>query len=174
MELTRQFVRDKAPGSLQSFFMNAWSSFTAPLYVYGSVVRGDYVPGRSDVDLCLFTDAEDLAVLEACHWFGIARDAFHDVVWKLNGVLIYGQKAKFVGEGDVRGEIAIYDSVFRGAVLQECRRGFGLSWPVQWMLMLLKIVYYYTPLLPHGAYKRLKRWLFNYVACKKESAFLLL
>lgn len=161
------------PIALRPFLLDLWQSFETPLYVYGSAVRGDYWHGHSDVDLCAFSAREDTVIMDACAKFGLTEEDFRSIVWKLNGVLIYGRKAKFQA-GSIRGELAVYDAAFRSTILQECQRGFNLSIPLLWVLWALKVVYYSTPFLSNAGYKALKRFMFNYVACKKQSAFLLL
>ena len=42
----------------KDFFTNLRNYIDKPLYFYGSIQRNDYFPGKSDIDIAIFTDNE--------------------------------------------------------------------------------------------------------------------
>lgn len=172
MELTPSSIKSRTPKELHNWLNALRQHFEdVSIYLYGSAVRGDYLSGRSDIDLCIFTDSPSEVKLNVCMFFHEPLSKFRHVVWKLNGSLIYGSKLRF--HRPVEGEVSVYSLSQKDRILEECRRGFTMGVWSSILLTILKFVYYTLHLISSETYKVYKRYIFNVISYKKESAFLL-
>ena len=51
-------IRDDFPKEVKDFFKRLENYLDDELYFYGSVNRSDYIHGKSDIDVAIFTDNE--------------------------------------------------------------------------------------------------------------------
>ena len=112
-------IRDDFPEHVKIFFKKLQEYLETDLYFYGSVTRSDYVPGKSDIDVAIFTDNEHSIISKLQHVLHVKRNEFKKVVWKLNGNMIYGYKIKCDEYVDINCEISIYNNEFKKVLLDE-------------------------------------------------------
>jgi predicted nucleotidyltransferase len=116
-------IRDDFTPKLKKFFINLQNYLDTDIYFYGSVNRPDYVAGKSDIDIAIFTDNEYSIMTKLQHYLHIPRKAFDKVVWKLEGQMIYGYKLKcekYVSLNEAKKcEIAIYNNDFKDILMKE-------------------------------------------------------
>jgi len=168
-------LKDILPKDTKVFFQKIQDYLDTNLYFYGSVTRSDYVPGKSDIDVAIFTDNEISTISKLQHVLHVKRDAFEKIVWKLNGKIIYGYKIKCEKYTDINSEISIYNNDFKEVLLDEFTRPLrNKSWLFFILLYFLKLFYYYIPLLPKQTYIYLKRVVLNDLFEKKESIYMVL
>jgi hypothetical protein len=165
-------INNDLPKNIKDFFKRLKNYLDTDLYFYGSVTRSDYVPGKSDIDVAVFTDNEFSTMSKLQHFLHVKRSNFDKVVWKLNGKMIYGYKIKV---DDINGEIAIYNDDFKEVLLDEFTKPLKNNTPLTWtMLYLLKLFYYKFPIIPKEMYIKCKRFVLNEMMGKKESVFFIL
>ncbi len=165
-------IQNELPKNITTFFKKLETYLDTELFFYGSVTRSDYVPGKSDIDVAIFTDNEHSIMGKLQHFLHVKRDAFDKVVWKLNGTMIYGYKIKI---DDINAEIAIYNDDFKTILIDEFNKPLKHKTIITTALLyLLKLLYYQIPLLPTQTYVNWKRFVLNELICKKESVFFLL
>jgi predicted nucleotidyltransferase len=165
-------LRDDLPENIKRFFKKIQNYLDTKLYFYGSVTRADYVPGKSDIDVAIFTDNEHSTISKLQHVLHVKRDAFEKIVWKLNGTMMYGYKIKCEKYTHINSEISIYNNDFKTVILDELTKPLqNQSWLVFILLYLLKLFYYKIPLLSKDSYMRYKRKILNEIIAKKESVF---
>jgi predicted nucleotidyltransferase len=87
-------INNELPTDIKNFFNRLKNYLDTDLYFYGSVTRSDYVPGKSDIDVAIFTDNEYSTMSKLQHFLHVKRSDFDKVVWKLNSKMIYGYKIK--------------------------------------------------------------------------------
>ena len=140
------------------------------MYLYGSSIRKDYVSGKSDIDIAIFTDNELNTVNRLQHFLKTGNNAFKKIVWNLNGEVIYGYKIK-----EAKGiyEISVYNNCFKKNVVKELRRGLHLSYFIYFLLYILKIVYYRLHLLDENTYTKIKRYILNDLSGNVSSIFVI-
>jgi predicted nucleotidyltransferase len=165
-------LRQDLPENVKKFFKKMSYYLDTELYFYGSVTRSDYVPGKSDIDVAIFTDNEYSVISKLQHFLHVKRSDFDKVLWKLNGKMIYGYKVKVE---DINSEIAIYNNEFKPIILEEFNKPIlNKTILTTILLYLLKLFYYQIPLLPKKTYTNLKRYVLNEMMGKKESVFFLM
>ena len=168
-------LRDDLPKNIKDFFNNISKYIDNELIFYGSVTRSDYVPGKSDIDVAIFTDNEQSEISKLQQVLHVKRDAFEKIIWKLNGKMIYGYKIKCEKYTEINCEIAIYNNDFKEVLLDEFNKPLkNQSIFIFALLYILKTFYYHIPLLPQKTYINLKRIILNDLMGKKESVFFVL
>ena len=141
------------------------------LRVYGSILRRDYVDGKSDIDMSVFTDNEQSAISKIAHFLHTKKENFKKIIWKLNGHMIYGYKIKCDEITNINCEIAIYNNTFREILITEQKRPQEWTFLVYFLLYILKLFHYILPILSKQNYAYLKRTIMHN---KLGSEFLLI
>jgi predicted nucleotidyltransferase len=168
-------LRNDLPKNIKDFFNNISKYINNELIFYGSVTRSDYVPGKSDIDVAIFTDNEQSEISKLQQVLHVKRDAFEKIIWKLNGKMIYGYKIVCEKYTDINCEIAIYNNDFKELLLDEFNKPLkNQSVFIFALLYILKTFYYHIPLLPQKTYINLKRIILNDLMGKKDSVFFVL
>lgn len=168
-------LRNDLPKNIKDFFNNISKYIDNELIFYGSVTRSDYVPGKSDIDVAIFTDNEQSEISKLQQVLHVKRDAFEKIVWKLNGKMIYGYKIMCEKYTEINCEIAIYNNDFKEVLLDEFNKPLkNQSIFIFALLYILKTFYYHIPLLPQKTYVNLKRIILNDLMGKKDSVFFVL
>jgi predicted nucleotidyltransferase len=161
-------IRDDFPENIKDFFVNLQNYLDTDLYFYGSVNRSDYVHGKSDIDVAIFTDNEYSTITKLQHFLHVKRSAFDKVVWKLEGNMIYGYKIKCDKYTNSKCEIAIYNNDFKEYLLNDIKKYNTIPFHVSICLFILKMLYYTFPILSVKTYDTYKRLLFNKIMVNKQ------
>lgn len=168
-------IRDDFPNEVKQFFKRLENYLDTDLYFYGSVNRSDYVHGKSDIDVAIFTDNEYSVMNKLQHFLHVKRKAFDKVVWKLKGEMIYGYKIKCEKYIDIRCEIAIYNNDFKNTLLKEYRQYNVIPFYISILLFILKTLHYTFPIISEKTYAAYKRFIFNNIMLnKRDTVFFLL
>jgi predicted nucleotidyltransferase len=168
-------IRDDFPPDIKQFFVSLQNYLDTDLYFYGSVNRSDYVHGKSDIDVAIFTDNEYSTMAKLQHFLHVKRNAFDKIVWKLEGKMIYGYKIKCDKYTNSKCEIAIYNNDFKEYLLNEITQYDKVPFHVGILLFILKTLYYTFPILSLQTYMTWKRFIFNDIMLnKKDTVFFLL
>jgi predicted nucleotidyltransferase len=163
-------IRNDLPKNIRQFFYKLRDYLDTKLYFYGSVTRDDYIHGKSDIDMGIFTDNEWSTMTKLQHFLHVKREDFDKVVWKLNGKLLYGYKIKSP-DPNIRYEIAIYNNEFKPTLMKEMNIFNNIPLSLSIILFILKSLHYKIPLLSGKTYASYKRKLFNDIYFKRESIF---
>ena len=168
-------IRDDFPKEVKDFFKRLENYLDTELYFSGSVNRPDYVHGKSDIDIVIFTDNEYSVMNQLQHFLHVTRNAFDKVIWKLNGKMIYGYKIKCEKYIDIKCEIAIYNNDFKQTILKEIVQYNSVPLHIAILLFILKTLHYTFPLISSKTYMIYKRYIFNDLYLrKKNTVFFLL
>jgi predicted nucleotidyltransferase len=168
-------VRSDFPPNLKKFFYNLQEYLDEELYFYGSVNRSDYVHGKSDIDVAIFTDNEYSVISKLQHFLHVKREAFDKIIWKLYGKIIYGYKIKCDKYVDSKCEIVIYNNDFKNILMEEMQASNKIPLFISILIYILKTFYYTIPILNEKIYSACKRYIFNELYLQKtDSIFFLL
>jgi predicted nucleotidyltransferase len=168
-------IRDDFPPNIKDFFVKLQNYLDTDLYFYGSVNRSDYVHGKSDIDVAIFTDNEYSTMAKLQHFLRVKRSDFDKVVWKLEGKMIYGYKIKCDKHIHSRCEIAIYNNDFKKIWLDDVTKHNKIPFHISILLFILKTLHYTFPILSPKTYSTYKRYVFNTILDgKKDTVFFLL
>lgn len=167
-------IRDDFPQDLKNFLINLQNYIDTDLYFYGSVIRPDYIHGKSDIDIAIFTDNEYSIMSRLQHFLHVKQDAFDKVVWKLEGKMIYGYKIKCDKYINSKCEIAVYNNDFKEILLTEMNNYKTIPFYISVLLFILKTLYYTFPVLSAETYATYKRIVFNKIMRNKQNSIFLL
>jgi hypothetical protein len=155
-------TKNKLPEKEQQFFNELSKYLDTSLYYYGSVQRNDYFPGKSDIDVDIFTDNEHALIARMQHFLHVERRAFKKFVWRLNhnNKMIYGYKIMYKNsEQNFSTEISIYNEKIKNDILKEHINKISLPFYISWLLVSLKILYYNLNIIDKHTFRYLKKKL---------------
>lgn len=169
-------IREDLPRIVKDFFYNLKNLLDTELYFYGSINRPDYIHGKSDIDVAIFTDNEYSIMNQLQYILQANKSDFKKVVWKLEGKMVYGFKIKCNPDllNGAECEIAIYNNDFKDHILYEFDRNNNVPMLLLIILYILKFFYYNIPLISRQTYAKMKKVLFNKIMNTKKSEFLLI
>jgi hypothetical protein len=168
-------IRENFPPDIKKFFIDLQNYLDTELYFYGSVNRPDYVHGKSDIDVAIFTDNEYSTMAKLQHFLHVKREAFDKIVWKLEGKMIYGYKIKCDKYTNSKCEIAIYNNDFKDILISDMSKYNSIPFCIGILLFILKTLHYTFPILSSKTYSDYKRIIFNRLMVnKQDTVFFLL
>jgi len=157
-------TRNKLTKEQKKIFDGLSDYLETKLYYYGSIQRPDYMQGKSDIDVDIFTDNESSTMAKLQHYLHIEKKSFKKVLWKLrnhNSELVIGYKVKYKSD-HLKAEFAIYNEKYKKYILEEHNSKIDLPFYFTWFLNLLKILYYQLNILPKPYFAYLKNKTINY------------
>jgi predicted nucleotidyltransferase len=143
--------------------INGLSSYLdIPFYYYGSIQRDDYIKGKSDIDVAIFTDNEQSVIFKMQHYLKVDKEKFKKVLWKLkqNNTITYGYKLKYEKD-KMNIEFAVYNEKSKKDIIEFQDNTILIPFYIKWILSLLKVLHYQLNILPSNYYMFLKRKVFS-------------
>ena len=64
----------------KNFFLKLGNYLDSQIYYFGSIQRNDYFPGKSDIDVDVFTDNEYSLMAKMQHYLHVSKKDFKKVV----------------------------------------------------------------------------------------------
>jgi len=141
-----------------------------PIYFFGSIIRGDYLPGLSDIDILYFSDnihkdAKDMYrfMKEQSNRLSNVdikkrRFVYHS---KETKTIISGYKVKYTDlDKGVPIEISVYETKDKQNVMNEQLKKAQLPFLIIWFLIILKTLAYKFRLIPEDTFKLIKDRIF--------------
>ena len=141
-----------------------------PIYFYGSVMREDYLPGKSDIDIDIFTDNVESTKYSLCSFLNLQKKDLKRFVYKIGNNLVYGYKTNYK-DNNILLEIAIYNEKYKLTVINEHYQTNILPFYILTVLFFIKILFYNFSLISKNTFRRCKRFLMNK---KDEIKFIIL
>lgn len=147
----------------QKIFFDELSLYiNLPLYFYGSILRNDYIKGKSDIDIDIFTSNVKSTLNHISNHLQIGRNEFKKFFYKINDHLVKGYKVKYFNEQkQIDIELSVYDDKYKSFVLRDHAKDATLPFYITTIIMILKFLFYYLNILPKNIYQRCKRFLMN-------------
>lgn len=155
-------TKNELPKNVKDFFYHLSDYLDTKLLYFGSVQRSDYVPGKSDIDVDIFTENEYSLMAKMQHYLHVQKKDFEKVAWIIKEVPIYGYKLKYENKKeDIIAEFSIYNEKFKDVVLSQHNNKHILPIYITILLYIIKFFYYQIPLLSKKTYGYLKRVILN-------------
>lgn len=161
----------------QSTFLSNLRTFVnEPIYFYGSILRGDYLPGLSDIDVLLFSNDDGNDSKKIVRYFKNLRSKEHEdnVHIKSTRFVYHSKETKKVISGykvmyqdlekAIPIEITIYNKEYKDLILQEQQKKSELSFWVIWFLIIFKTLAYKYRVISEDIFKSVKEKLFIWVS----------
>ena len=170
METTKNEMDDYS----KNFFNKLGNYLDVKIYYYGSIQRNDYFPGKSDIDVDLFTDNVSSIIIKLNNLLGVEKYKFKKFVYRLHKTnkIVYGNKVKYEDpDNNFLTEMSIYDEKDKEAVLIEHNSKAILPFYVSWFLIILKTFYYNLGILSEDLYSYLKNIIMDFMVEGEDSEF---
>jgi len=147
------------------------------LLFFGSIQRHDYFPGKSDIDVDIFTDNVPSTISKMQHFLKVSKSDFKKFIWKLNktGQLVHGYKIMYKEpENEFVSEFSIYDEKNRYGVLAEHNAKTVLPMYASILLIILKFLYYKLNIIPDKTYTYTKKKILSVLIGLPDDEFIVL
>jgi hypothetical protein len=155
-------TKNELPKNVKEFFYHLSDYLDTKFLYFGSVQRSDYVPGKSDIDVDVFTENEYSLMAKMQHYLHVPKRDFKKVAWILDDVPVYGYKLKYENKKEnIIAEFSIYNEKFKEIILNEHNSKHVLPFYIIIMLFVLKFFYYQLPLLDTKTFNSMKRFILN-------------
>lgn len=170
MEPNMNKIKHKLNDKQREFVYNLSQYINTPLIFYGSILRNDFVPNKSDIDIAIFTDNENSIIYKLSDFFNIEKTDFKKIIYKINSKVAYGYKYMYDNQ-DIKIEISIYNNKFKKIISDDYVICENLPYYISWMLIILKCLYYHLGIISYYVYAKCKGLLMNSL---KDTQFMLL
>lgn len=153
-------IKNKIPDNTITFFEELSEFLDTKLLFFGSVQRNDYFPGKSDIDVDIFTDNEGQTISKLQHFLHVKRGDFKKFVWRLNhnNSIAYGNKIFYKNkEEEIFVEFSIYNEKYKKGILKEHLMKTELPFYASWLLIILKFLFYNLKILDKNTFSYLKK-----------------
>jgi hypothetical protein len=155
-------IKHKLTQSEQYFFENISEYIDKEIYFYGSIQRSDYIKGKSDIDIDIFTENENSTIQKLSNYLNIKKSEFRKIIYKTNNTLIYGYKTKYKDiNNKINVEISVYNEKYKSLVLYDHNNGCFLPFYISFALIIVKLLYYNLGIISENSYKICKQFLMN-------------
>jgi len=157
-------------------FLNGLSNYLdTKLIYYGSIQRDDYIPYKSDIDVCIFTENEDSIITKMQHYLHVERKEFKKIIWKVNKPkrVVTGKKLKYKNSF-INVEFTIYNINHKEIILEDHNSKLILPFPSYCILHILKLLFYRLNILPAFVYIYIKHKIFTLGIGKPDDEFVVL
>ncbi len=157
----------------QKIFLNTLSNYIDDeIYLYGSISRFDYIPGKSDLDIDIFTDNESSLIHKLCNLLNLKKEQFQKIVYRIDNTLINGYKTKYENiEQNLKIELSIYNQKNKQTIMKQHSKANELPYIILVLLYILKCFYYRFGLVSDTLYSKAKNFLLH---MSSERNFILL
>ena len=141
-------TKNDLPPNAKKFFHNLSEYLETKMLYYGSVQRSDYVPGKSDIDVDIFTDNEYSLMSKMQHYLHLNKAKFKKIVYIIDNKPTNGYKVKYTNEAEqLKVEFSIYNEKSKDIIIKEHTRKFALPLYISILLCILKTFYYQIPIV---------------------------
>ena len=155
-------VKDRLTENESVFFDKLSLYIDQEIYFYGSIQRPDYVKGKSDIDIDIFTENESSTIHKLCSFLHLKKSDFRKAVYKINNTVVYGFKSKYQDEvNNINIEISVYNNKYKMLVLYDHNNCRYLPIYVTIALFIVKFLYYTLGIISDKVYRRCKQFLMN-------------
>jgi len=155
-------TKNELPKNVRDFFYHLSDYLDTKFLYFGSVQRSDYVPGKSDIDVDVFTENEYSLMNKMQHYLHVSRHDFKKVAWIIDGIPTYGYKLHYKNKKEnINAEFSIYNDKFKELISNEHKSKFVLPFYITIILRVLKFFYYEIPLLDKKTFSDTKRYIMN-------------
>lgn len=174
-------TRNELPYKLKRFLDKLKNDLDTQFYYYGSVQRNDYIAGKSDIDICIFTDNESSMITRLSYFLNVPKTEFKKFIKRTTTDVIYGYKVKYkTAETNdknelIKSEISIYNTRFKNVAMDHYHKTINAPIFILSLLFILKHLYHTFNLISKKRYKEIKNYIFDeiYLNIKGRSFFLL-
>lgn len=169
-------VKDKLSKNQYNYFLQLKEQIDLPLYFLGSITRCDYIKGKSDLDIEVFTDNFDSTLLKMEYFFDYyqKKTKRRFIVFEINNIPISGYKYYFEdAQKDVSFDFTLYNVASKNIVLHHRSIQQNMPYIFSLFLLVIKILHYYLNIISSGTYSYIKNLFWKlYIPEKSDIKYL--
>ncbi len=157
-------VKDKLTKTQYNYFLQLKEQIDLPLYFLGSITRCDYIKGKSDLDIEVFTDNFNSTVLKMEYLFDYyqRKTERNFIVFEINNIPISGYKYYFKDKNrDVSFDFTIYNKACQKLVLHHRIIEKNIPYLLSIFLVMIKILYYHLNIINNSIYSYIKKYFWR-------------
>ena len=154
-------VKDKLTKNQYNYFLQIKEQIDLPLYFLGSITRCDYIKGKSDLDLEVFTDNFNSTILKMEYLFDFyqRKTKRNFIVFEISNIPISGYKYYFKDkQRDVSFDFTIYNKACQKTVLHHRIIEKNIPYLLSLFLVMIKILYYHLSIISNNNYSYIKKY----------------
>jgi predicted nucleotidyltransferase len=174
METTKNVL----PENVKKFFNNLTDVLDTKLLFFGSVQRADYFPGKSDIDVAVFSDNVKSTIYKLQYYLHLNKEEFRRFIWRLNDhkrTLVNGYKVMYKSaDGNFASEFSVYNQKYKHLILEEHIKKTDLPFYVTCILILVKILFYKMNVISEKTFGYLKKKIMSVVIGLPDDEFLVI
>lgn len=165
-------TRNELPYKLKRFLDKMKTDLDTQFYYYGSVQRNDYIEGKSDIDICIFTDNETSMITRVAHFLQVQKTDFKRFIKRTTTDVAYGYKVKYeTTETNDKNELfkiefSIYNTKFKNVLMDHYHKTINAPIFILSLLFILKHLYYSFHIISKERYKEIKNYIFDEIYLK--------
>ena len=157
-------VKDKLGKNQYNYFLQIKEQIDLPLYFLGSITRCDYIKGKSDLDIEVFTDNFDSTILKMEYLFDYyqRKRTRNFIVFKINNIPISGYKYYFKDkQQNICFDFTIYNKSSQNIVLHHRIIEKNIPYLLSLFLVMIKILYYHLSIINNSIYSYIKKYFWK-------------
>jgi hypothetical protein len=134
------------------FLKAAQHYIDSQFYYYGSIERIDYLPGKSDIDIDIFTPNLYSTMFKLRQFLLIPETGIKNIKWRTRRPIVatfHCHKIKF-DNGIIKLELNIYDDKYKNTLLQVRELKRNIPFAVLMLVYTIKSMYYNTNLISNS------------------------
>jgi hypothetical protein len=159
-----EIPKNKLSDGASIFFKNLEKYINKPIFFYGSIQRNDYIQGKSDIDVDIFTDNEASTINKIMHYLKVPREKFKRIIWNIRNtdIVVTGYKLTYkIPKIKFPVEFSIYSEKFKDVVLPQHIGKMTIPFVASILLYILKTIYYKLNLINQQTFRYLKIKILN-------------
>jgi hypothetical protein len=133
-----------------------------PLYFFGSIIRSDFIKGKSDLDIEVFSDNINSTIYKVDHlldYYYKNKDPRY-IVFKIKGTPISGYKYYFKNS-DIFFDFSVYKKESQEIILEQRNIEKNIPFALTIFLITIKYLYYYLNVISKQQYSFLKKKMWD-------------
>jgi hypothetical protein len=156
MELNK--IKEKLSKEQYSYFSELQEKIGLPLFFMGSITRSDYIKGKSDLDIEIFSDnvtstKEKLNYL--FNYYEVQKENTIIIV-KIKDVPFSGYKYK-VNDSEIEFDLTLYKKVSQKTILYYRTREINVPFTISALLIVTKFLHYRLNIINERNYYLIKK-----------------
>jgi hypothetical protein len=171
--MNSQTTYNKLPKSIVQFLQKVEQHIGYPLHFYGSVQRSDFILGKSDIDIDIFTHNTSSTIARIQSILLTPLTNVKKIACKLNtsNTLVYGQKMSYIHPTNKTPfEFSIFNIKDKHKMLKYHMSKTIIPSYISFFLIILKQLFYNLKLIPVSTFKTWKNFLMNHASSRTNNS----
>jgi hypothetical protein len=156
MELNE--IKDKLSNDQYLYFLELQEKLDLPLFFMGSITRMDYIKGKSDLDIEIFTDNVASTKEKLNYLFNYYETQKENIIiiFKIKDVPFSGYKYT-VNQAGIQFDLTLYKKESQKTILYYRTREINVPFTISALLIIIKFLHYSLNIINNRNYYLIKK-----------------